>query len=293
MPMGIALQLLFTGLGIGSIYALVALGFVLIYRATNVVNFAQGDFAMLGAFSMVVLCIDLGLPYWLGILITLVAMLLFGALFNFAVYYPLRNRGFQPVIISTIGASILLENGVLAAYGPRPQTLPSFFSSPGFSIGPIFFDSQYLSILGVTMVMVTIQYLFFERTLLGKKMQATSQDKEMASLLGIPVATMTMLTFIYSSALGGLAGILVAPILFVSVGMGSSIALKAFAASIIGGFGNVTGAIVGGLALGEVETFGAAYISVPYKDAFAFIVLVVFLLFRPQGLFGEKVAEKA
>jgi branched-chain amino acid transport system permease protein len=102
-----------------------------------------------------------------------------------------------------------------------------------------------------------------------------------------------MLTFIYSSALGGLAGILVAPILFVSVGMGSSIALKAFAASIIGGFGDVTGAIVGGLALGVVETFGAAYVSVPYKDAFAFIVLVIFLLFRPQGLFGEKVAEKA
>ena len=293
MPMGIALQLLFTGLGIGSIYALVALGFVLIYRATNVVNFAQGDFAMLGAFSMVVLCIDLELPYWLGILITLAAMLVFGALFNFAVYYPLRNRGFQPVIISTIGASILLENGVLAAYGPRPQTLPSFFSFQGFSVGPIFFDSQYLLILGVTVVMVTLQYLFFERTLLGKKMQATSQDKEMASLLGIPVALMIMLTFIYSSALGGLAGILVAPILFVSVGMGSSIALKAFAASIIGGFGDVTGAIVGGLALGVVETFGAAYISVPYKDAFAFIVLVVFLLFRPQGLFGEKVAEKA
>jgi branched-chain amino acid transport system permease protein len=104
---------------------------------------------------------------------------------------------------------------------------------------------------------------------------------------------MIMLTFIYSAALGGLAGILVAPILFVSVGMGSSIALKAFAASIIGGFGNVIGAIVGGLGLGVVETFGAAYISVPYKDAFAFIVLVAFLLFRPQGLFGEKVAEKA
>src|SRR6267143_749804 len=143
MAMGIALQLLFTGLGIVSIYALVALGFVLIYRATNVVNFAQGDFAMLGAFSMVVLCIDLELPYWVGILITLVAMLLFGALFNLAVYYPLRNRGFQPVIISTIGASILLENGVLAAYGPRPQTLPGFLSFPGFSVGPIFFDSLF------------------------------------------------------------------------------------------------------------------------------------------------------
>jgi branched-chain amino acid transport system permease protein len=293
MAMGIALQLLFTGLGIGSIYALVALGFVLIFRATNVVNFAQGDFAMLGAFSMVVLCIDLDLPYWIGTLITLVAMLVFGALFNLAVYYPLRNRGFHPVIISTIGASILLENGVLAAYGPRPQILPSFFSFQGFSVGPIFFDSQYLLILGVTVVMVTLLYLFFERTLLGKKMQATSQDKEMARLLGIPVALMIMLSFIYGSALGGLAGILVAPILFVSVGMGSSIALKAFAASIIGGFGDVTGAIVGGLALGVVETFGAAYISIPYKDAFAFIVLVVFLLFRPQGLFGEKVAEKA
>jgi branched-chain amino acid transport system permease protein len=115
----------------------------------------------------------------------------------------------------------------------------------------------------------------------------------MASMLGIPVALMIMITFIYSSVLGGLAGILVGPILFVSVGMGSSIALKAFAASIIGGFGDVTGAIVGGLALGVVETFGAAYISVPYKDAFAFLFLLVFLLFRPQGIFGERIAEKA
>jgi len=291
--MGIALQLLFTGLGIGSIYALVALGFVLIYRATNVVNFAQGDFAMLGAFSMTVLLINLGMPYWISILITVAAMAVFGALFNLGVYYPLRNRSFLPVIISTIGASILLENGVLAAYGPQPQTLPGIFSSQGFNFGPVFFDTQYLTILAVTMVMVGFQYFLFERTLLGKKMQATSQDKEMASMLGIPVALMIMITFIYSSVLGGLAGILVAPVLFVSVGMGSTIALKAFAASIIGGFGDVTGAVVGGLALGVVETFGAAYISVPYKDAFAFLVLLVFLLFRPQGIFGERIAEKA
>jgi branched-chain amino acid transport system permease protein len=291
--MGIALQLLFTGLGVGSIYALVALGFVLIYRATNVVNFAQGDFAMLGAFAMVVLCIDLGWPYWAGLLITIAFMAAFGALFNLGVYYPLRHRTFLPVIISTIGASILLENGVLAAYGPRPQSLPGLFESQGFSVGPVFFDSQYLTILAVTLVLVVLQYLFFERTLIGKKMQAVSQDKEMASLLGIPVALMIMLTFVYSATLGGIAGILVAPILFVSVNMGASIALKAFAASIIGGFGDVTGAIVGGLALGVIETFGASYISVPYKDAFAFLVLFVFLLFRPQGIFGERVAEKA
>jgi len=167
------------------------------------------------------------------------------------------------------------------------------FETQGFNIGGVFFDSQYLLILVVTVVMVALQYLFFERTLIGKKLQATSQDKEMASLLGIPVAMMIMLTFIYSATLGGLAGILVGPILFVSVGMGSSIALKAFAASIIGGFGDVTGAVVGGLALGVIETFGAAYISVPYKDGFAFLVLFVFLLIRPQGFFGERVAEKA
>jgi branched-chain amino acid transport system permease protein len=291
--MGFNLQLLFTGIGVGSIYALVALGFALIYRATNVVNFAQGDFAMLGAFSMVVLAIDLELPYWLSILITLALLAGFGALFNLAVYYPLRNRSFLPVIISTIGASILLENGVLATYGPRPQTLDSMFDLPGFSIGDVFLDTQYIVILVVAVAMVALQYVFFERTLLGKKMQATSQDKEMASLLGIPVMTMIMITFMYATALGGLAGILVAPVLFVTVGMGSTIALKAFAASMIGGFGDVKGAIAGGLALGVIETFGAAYISVPYKDGFAFLVLIAFLIFRPQGIFGERVAEKA
>ena len=285
--MGIAFQLLFTGLGVGSIYALVALGFVLIYRATNVVNFAQGDFAMLGAFSMVVLVIDLEWPYWLAIPVTVVFMAVFGVLFNLAVYYPLRKRSFLPVIISTIGASILLENGVLASYGPRPQSLPGIFAVP------VFFDTQYLAILAVTALLVFLQYLFFERTLIGKKMQAVSQDKEMASLLGIPVATMIMITFVYSAVLGGIAGILVAPILFVSVGLGSSIALKAIAASIIGGFGDVKGAVVGGLGLGVIETFGAAYVSVPYKDAFAFLVLFIFLLFRPQGMFGERISEKA
>jgi branched-chain amino acid transport system permease protein len=291
--MGFNLQLLFTGIGIGSIYALVALGFVLIYRATNVVNFAQGDFAMLGAFAMVVLTIDFELPYWLSIFISLVLLVGFGALFNLGVYYPLRNRSFLPVIISTIGASILLENGVLAAYGPHPQSLDTIFALPGFNIGEVFFDSQYIVILLVTIAMVVLQYVLFEHTLLGKKMQATSQDKEMASLLGIPVMLMIMVTFMYSAMLGGLAGILVGPVLFVTVGMGSSIALKAFAASIIGGFGNVTGAIVGGLSLGVIETFGAAYVSVPYKDAFAFMVLFVFLLVRPQGIFGERIAEKA
>jgi branched-chain amino acid transport system permease protein len=291
--MSLVFQLLFTGIGIGAVYALVALGFVLIFRATNVVNFAQGEFSMVAAFLMVLCAVDLELPYWLSFLIALGGMAFLGAMFNLGVYYPLRHRSFLPVIISTIGASIFLANSTLALYGPQPQVLQGWFETPGFQVGPVYLDSQYLLIIAVTIVLVAFQYWFFEHTLLGKKLQATSQDKEMASLLGIPVARMIMITFIYSAVIGGIAGILVAPVLFVSIQMGSSIALKAFAATIIGGFGDVAGAIIGGLALGIIETFGAAYISVPYKDGFAFLVLVLFLTFRPQGIFGERVAEKA
>ncbi|ERF81178.1 branched-chain amino acid ABC transporter permease [Bradyrhizobium viridifuturi] len=290
--MDLVLQLLFTGIGIGAVYALVALGFVLIFRATNVVNFAQGEFSMVAAYLMVV-CVELGLPYWLSFVIALAGMALLGVVFNLGVYYPLRHRTYLPVIIATIGASILLSNSVLAIYGPQPQVLQGWFDTPGIQLGPVYLDSQYLLIIGVTILLVLFNFWFFEKTLLGKKLQATSQDKEMASLLGISVSTMIMITFIYSAVLGGLAGILVAPVLFVSIQMGSTIALKAFAATIIGGFGDVAGAIVGGLALGVIETFGAAYISVPYKDGFAFLVLIAFLVFRPQGIFGERVAEKA
>jgi branched-chain amino acid transport system permease protein len=296
--LAIVLQLLFTGLAIGSIYALVALGFVLIIRATNVVNFAQGDFAMLGAYSMVLFLVGIepklaiNLPYGVSILLALMMMAVFGLIFNYGVYYPLRNRSFLPVLISTLGASIFMQNTVLAIWGAQPKRVDNVFTG-GIQLGEVFLDYQYLVILVVTMVCVLFQYFFFEHTLLGKKLQATSQDKDMARLLGIPVALMISITFVYSAVLGGLAGVLVGPVLFVSIGMGSVIALKAFAATIIGGFGDVKGAIVGGLFLGVIENFAAAYISVPYKDAVAFIVLFLVLIFRPQGIFGEKVSEKA
>ena len=287
------LQLLFSGLAVGAVYSLVALGFVLIIRATNVVNFAQGDFAMIGAFAMVTMLMTLKLPYWLAFVLALAVMTVFGVIFNYAVYYPLRNRSFLPVIISTLGASIFMQNAVLGIFGPQPRPLEKVFKTPGFEVAGVFLDSQYLVILAVTLIAVAFQYFFFEHTLLGKKLQATSQDKDMARLVGIPVAWMIALTFVYSATLGGLAGILIGPVLFVSIGMGSTIALKAFSATVIGGFGDVTGAIVGGLLLGVVESFGAAYVSVPYKDAFAFLLLLIFLLIRPQGIFGEKISEKA
>jgi len=193
--MDLVLQLLFTGIGIGAVYALVALGFVLIFRATNVVNFAQGEFSMVAAYLMVVFAVDLGWPYWLSFLLALGGMALLGAIFNLGVYYPLRHRTFLPVIIATIGASILLANSVLAIYGPQPQVLEGWFETPGIQLGPVYLDSQYLLIIAVTILLVAFNYWFFEHTMLGKKLQATSQDKEMASLLGISVSTMIMITF--------------------------------------------------------------------------------------------------
>jgi branched-chain amino acid transport system permease protein len=217
----------------------------------------------------------------------------FGIIFALGVYYPLRNRSFLPVIISTLGASIFMQNTALYVFGPQPRAMDRIFKTQGIEVGGVFMDTQYLAILAFTGVAVAFQYVLFERTMLGKKLQATSQDKDMARLVGIPVASMIAFTFIYSAVLGGLAGALVSPILFVSIGMGSIIALKAFAAAIIGGFGDITGAIIGGLLLGLVESFGAQYISIAYKDAFAFLLLFIFLLVRPQGIFGEKISEKA
>jgi branched-chain amino acid transport system permease protein len=205
----------------------------------------------------------------------------------------MRNRGVVPVIITTIGASIVIGNVILAIYGPAPAVVPPLFNRPGLRWGPVFMDSQYLAIMAVLVVMLLIQYLVFEKTLFGKKLQATSQDKEMADLLGIPIGFMILTTFAYSAALGGIAGVLVAPILFASVGMAGAVALKAFAANVIGGFGSIPGAIVGGLILGVAETLGAAFISVPYRDAVAFVILILVLLVRPQGIFGELIAEKA
>ncbi|MCF8565583.1 branched-chain amino acid ABC transporter permease [Alicyclobacillus tolerans] len=287
------LQLLISGLGIGAIYALVALGFVLIYRAANVVNFAQGQIAMVGAFFLVVAVIDWHLNVWIAFLLALIGMAVFGVLFELGVYYPLRNQSFLPVIISTIAASILLQNLAQYIFGANPISVPSLFAAQTIKIGSIIISVQYLVILVATAIFVAFQYLVLDRSMLGKKMEATAQDKDTARLLGIPVALIIAFTFIYASILGGAAGILVAPIYFVAPGMGTSIALKAFAASIIGGFGNTVGAIIGGLAIGIIETLGAAYISEPYKDAYAFVILILFLFLRPQGIFGEKIAEKA
>jgi branched-chain amino acid transport system permease protein len=286
------IQLLLNGLAMGSIYALVALGFVVIANAVNVVNFAQGENVMLGAYVAAWLTLTLHLPLLSAYIISVALLAVYGYVFQRAAYYPLRKKPFITVVVSTIGVSLFLKNIARIIWGPQPIYFPGLFGEKTVKIGTIFVNPQNLLILGVTASLVVFQYLFFSKTTLGRKMQATAQDQEAASLMGVKVSRMITLTFIYSSALAAAAGVLLAPIFFVSADMGGSLGLKAFSASIMGGFGSAPGAIIGGLFLGILEIFGATYISSLYKDVFAFVVLILILVFMPRGLFGEKISTK-
>ena len=285
-------QLLLNGLAMGAIYALVALGFVVIANAVNVVNFAQGENVMLGAYVAAWLTLTLHLPLLAAYIISIALLAVYGYVFQKAAYYPLRKKPFITVVVSTIGVSLFLKNIARIIWGPQPIFFPGPFGDKTVQVGSIFVNPQNLVILGVTTCLVIFQYFFFSKTALGRKMQATAQDQEAASLMGVKVSRMITLTFIYSSALAAAAGVLLAPIFFVSADMGGSLGLKAFSASIIGGFGSVPGAIVGGLFLGVLEIFCATYISSLYKDVFAFVVLILILVFMPRGLFGEKISTK-
>jgi len=285
-------QFLVAGLAIGSVYALVALSFALLYKAVGILNFAVGESVMLPGFIGVVLLTALKVPFLPAYVITLGIMVIFGVIFERTVFHPLRERPFLSVLVNTIGASLFLRNTALLIFGADPRVSPSLFTVKSVNLLGVFVPPQYLLIIATLVVLVVFQYLLFEKTLLGKKMQATAQDRDMARLLGIPVDKIILITFIYAALLGGIAGILLAPVFYVTSDMGFAIALKAFAASIAGGLGSIPGAIVGGLFIGVVELFCAAYISATYKDLFAFIILIAVLLLRPRGFFGEKVAEK-
>lgn len=293
MDLATNLQMMTAGLAMGAIYALVALGFVLIFNAVNVVNFAQGEFVMVPAFVAVVLMEVSNIPFPFVYLVTILFMGFFGIVFQRVAYYPLRHRTFLPVIIATIGVSIFLKNAAQLVFGAEPKLMHRPTPPDVLNLAGVFVDPQYVVIIICTLALLVFQYYFFEKTSLGKKMQATAQDKEMARLLGIRVAKMIAITFAYASILGAAAGILVGPIFYVTKEMGGMLGLKAFCSAIVGGFGSIPGAILGGIVLGVVEVFAAYYISSAYRDAFAFIILILALLFWPQGFFGEKIAEKA
>ncbi|MDH4095891.1 MAG: branched-chain amino acid ABC transporter permease [Betaproteobacteria bacterium] len=284
-------QFLLSGLTVGSIYALVALGFAIIYNASHVINFAQGEFVMIGGMATVSL-LGAGLPLALAAALAVALAALIGlALARFAVQ-PARGASVVTLIIITIGAAILLRGLAALVWDKRIHALPAFSGDAPIAVAGATLAPQSLWVIGVTALIVCALWAFFNRTLNGKAILAVSHNRLAAQLMGISVRRVLLVSFALSAALGALAGILVAPITFTSWDVGVMLGLKGFAAAILGGMGSGPGAVLGGLVLGLLESLGAGYLSSAYKDAIAFIVMLAVLMLMPGGLLGARAAER-
>ena len=285
------LQFLLAGLTIGAIYALVALGFSIIYNASQVINFAQGEFVMIGGMTTVSLtAIGWPLPFAM-VAAVLVATLVGFALEKFAVE-PARGASVVTLIIITIGASILLRGLATLVWDKNFHPLKAFSGEAPLQIGGATLVPQSLWVMGITLVVVLLLTWFFGRTLLGKALLATSHNRLAAQLVGINVRHVLLASFGLSAALGAVAGILIAPITFTSWDVGVMLGLKGFAAAILGGLGSGPGAVLGGVALGVIEAMGAGYLSSAYKDVVAFVIILAVLFFLPSGLLGKRSTDR-
>jgi branched-chain amino acid transport system permease protein len=285
------LQFFFSGLTVGAVYALVALGFTLIYNASDVINFAQGEFVMLGGMSTVFLALA-GVPVPLAAVVAVVATIAVGlALHRFAIE-PARGASAVALIMITIGASIFLRGVAQVAFDKRFHSLPHLLGSEPIGVGGAAILPQSLVVLAGAAIIVVLLWLLLDRTLLGKALLATAANRLAARLVGIDTRRIVGLSFAVSAAIGAIAGILVAPITLTSYDVGTMLALKGFAAAMLGGIGIAPGAVVGGLLLGMLEAFSAGYLSSQYKDAVAFVVILGVLLAMPQGLLGRGKIER-
>ena len=286
------LQLTLSGLATGAIYALVGLGFSLLWQASGTINFAQGEFVMLPAFTMLFCIETLHLPLWVAFLITCVlAMLILGLVFNRVIVTPLRRHGVIPLVIATLGLSTGLQSTVKAVFGAEPLPFPSIVPSTLIHIGELTLSWADVGTLVVAGIMVFGMQLLLEKTLTGRAMQAVAQNTEGAQVLGINVKRMVLLTFLANAVLACVAALLVTPTYLATFDMGNTLSLKAFYAAIIGGFNETRGALIGGLLIGVTENLVASYISPGYKDGVALLLFMVVIMFRPQGLLG-KVEER-
>ena len=285
-------QFLLTGVTLGSTYALVALGFAIIYNASDVVNLAQGEFVMLGAMSAIALSAGEGLALPLAILLAVGVTLVVGLMLQRFAIAPAKGITVVGTIIITIGASIFLRGLALLLWGKDIHALPHFSGETPLRLGEVTLLPQNLWVMGGTALLVLTVHLFFNRTLVGKAILACSCNKTAAQLVGINVGRMLLVAYGLSALLGAMAGVLVAPITYTSYDAGIMLGLKGFAAAVLGGMGNPMGAVAGGLLLGLVESLAAGLISSGYKDAIAFVILLLVLFLRPSGLFGRATAER-
>jgi len=287
------IQQLINGLILGSTYALIALGYTMVYGIIELINFAHGEIYMCGAFVGLILVTVAKIPFIPAFLLAMAAGALVGITVEHLAYRPLRQSSRLAALISAIGASIFLSNLALLIMGAQPYTFPSPIETKVYK-NSFFVISRVEIIVLVSSVLLMIALTFFvQKTKIGKAMRATAQDRDTASLMGININQIITITFAIGSALGAAAGVMVG-IYFrtVTPTMGLMPGLKGFVAAVIGGIGNIPGAMFGGIALGIAEVMGAAYISSQYRDAIAFALLIIVLLFKPSGLLGSAVQEK-
>jgi branched-chain amino acid transport system permease protein len=282
------IQYLFTGLTLGSIYALVALGFTMIYNATGIINLAQGEFVMLGGLIMVFFTMILKFPLFLGFFLTILVVTLLGMIFERLAIHPLRDASLITLIIITLAGSILFRGGAMFLWGKDPYALPPFMqSSPVHFLGATI-QWQIFWILAITILVVIGVNFFFNRTLTGKAMTACAFNALAARLVGINVQKMVLLSFALSASVGAIAGAIITPITLMEYDRGPLLGLKGFAAAVLGGLGSGIGSIIAGFIIGILESFGAGLISSGYKDAIALLVMLMILWMKPSGLFGSK-----
>lgn len=284
-------QFTITGLTIGSIYAIVALGFVTIYSVTRVINLAQGEFVMLGGMLMYSF-ISAGVPYWLSFFLTIVAVMGIGWLMEMTMIR--RAKGADPLslIILTIGASIFVRGIASMIWGKSQVKIDPFTANKPIGILGASITPQSIWVLVIMLFVVVFLYYLIEKTLLGKAFQACSINPKAARLMGISPLKMSSFSFTLSAALGALAGLAISPIIFPAYDMGMMLGIKGFSAAILGGLGSAPGAVLGGVVIGLLESFSAGYISSGLKDAIAFTTVLIILLIRPSGILGERSVGK-
>ncbi|MFP5477422.1 MAG: branched-chain amino acid ABC transporter permease [Gammaproteobacteria bacterium] len=287
------LQLLLSGIAQGCIYGLIALGFVLIYKATETVSFAQGDLMMLGAFAAFAAMTLLGLPFWLAAVLAVAALVAFGALLELVVIRPILGQPQFSIVMLTIGIGYVARGLItmVPGIGTETHTLPVPYKDQVWNLGGLVVNVEQAVVIAATAVLCGLLFAMFRYSKLGIAMQASSQKQLAAYYMGIPVKRLNGLVWGLAAAVATVAGILLAPITFVHANMGF-IGLKAFPAAVVGGFGSLPGAIVGGLVIGVVESMAGFYLPDGFKDTAPYIVVLAMLMVRPNGLFGEKLRKK-
>lgn len=280
-------QLLISGLSAGSIYALAAVGFTLLWQASQTINFAQGEFVMLPAFFVLALSVKAGFPIWLAMpLAVILSVLILGVLFKRLIVEPMIKHGTLPLVIATIALGLLLKEMVKEFYSPLGQPFPSLFPQEVFSIAGAAISVPDIANFIIAMGTIIALQLFLAKTRTGRSMQATAQNPDVAQILGVNIKRMVMYTFLINGALAAIASILITPIYLAKFSNGEVLGLVAFIAAIVGGFNQIRGALVGGLLLGVIDNFSAAYFSAEYRQALPMVLLIFIILVRPQGLLG-------